>query len=232
MTRWSIVTAASLACLILALLVGSGPAPFGRLLLSAGLPGAAVPFLTDPGWRGAALYRAGRMEEAAEEFRAADALFNLGNAEVHTGRYAAALEAYDIARLAGDTRAGANFDLVAAFYAGLALDPDVPIAWFANKDDDTGEVVAAPVARGSARAAGEGDESTNTGALLGLPELRTLASGERVRKVFDDKFMVANRRWLATLSDVPGEYLAERIKHERKRREKLGLAQPEPEDPQ
>ncbi len=89
----------------------------------------------------------------------------------------------------------------------------------------------ASIAKGSARAAGTGDGATNSGALLGLPELQSNGARE-VRKVFDDKFMVANRRWLQTLSDVPGEYLAARIQHERKRRVKLGLAQPVPEDPE
>ena len=131
---------------------------------------------------------------------------------------------------AGDPRAAANFDLVAAAYAGLALDPEAPIAWFTEKDGGDGAVVRSFVARGDARAAGTGSGTTNTGALLGLPELESFGDG-RVRKVFDDQFMVANERWLETLSDVPGEYLAARISHERKRREDLGLLQPPPEDP-
>ena len=114
-------------------------------------------------------------------------------------------------------------------YAGLALDPETPIKWSADKDDDGPEMLA-PEAGGSARAAGSGAETTNAGALVGLPEL---ASRGRlgVRKVFDDKFMVANDRWLATLSDVPGDYLAARISHEFKRRRDLGLLPPDPEDP-
>jgi Ca-activated chloride channel family protein len=44
--------------------------------------------------------------------------------------------------------------------------------------------------------------------------------------------MVANTRWLTALEDVPGEYLAARIAMEYKRRKKLGLTPPEPEDPE
>jgi Ca-activated chloride channel family protein len=202
----------------------------GRVVMALGMPGRAATLFDDPAWRGVALYRLGDFESASEEFRRSGQRLNLGNSEVQAERYAAALEAYDIARLAGDPRAEANFDLVAAYYAGLALDPDVPIAWFTERDG-VGEAVQSFVAQGSARAAGEGDESTNFGALLGLPELQSHSDETAVRKVFDDKFMVANRRWLETLSDVPGEFLAARIAHEQKRRAKLGLTQPEPEDP-
>lgn len=218
-----------IACLATSFALG-GLAPVGRLFLGAGLPSMAVPFFSTPDWKGVAQYRAGRYAEAAKSFALADQMFNMGNAQVQQGKYAAALEAYDIARLSGDGDAAANFDLVAAYYAGLALDPDTPIAWFTEKDGD-GQIVKSSIAQGSARAAGAGDESTNTGALLGLPELATHGRVP-VRKVFDDKFMVANDRWLVTLADVPGEFLAARIKHEQKRRGKLGLAQPVPEDPE
>lgn len=230
-------TIAGLGAAFLALavvLAGGRPDPVGRVLLWAGMPGPAARLLEDPGWRGVAAYRAGRFEAAAEAFRAAGDWLNLGNAEVMAGRYAAALEAYDRARLGGDDRAAANFDLVAAFYAGRALSPDAQIAWFADREDLTGDPVAAPIAQGSARATSDGSETTNTGALPGLPELASHADPllqRAVRKVFDESFMVANDRWLATLSDVPGAYLAERIKQEHKRRAALGLSPPPPEDP-
>lgn len=217
----------ALAAALVAVVTG-GSAGFGRLALAAGLPDIAAPLLSDPGWRGVALYRAGRWDAAADAFRSAGDMHNLGNAEAHSGNYAAALEAFDTARAAGDPDASANFDLVAAYYAGLALDPDTPIAWWT--EDEDGPTEAAPVGEGSGRAAGTGSDSTNAGALLGLPELRGIGR-LGARRVFDDKFMVANRRWLAQLSDVPGEYLAARIAAERKRRADLGLAPPEPEDP-
>ena len=225
--RGAWIGGAAALCLGVSLLMG-GTAPLGRVLMGLGLPGLAAQVFNDPAWQGAALYRAGDFPAAADRFRQAGAVLNLGNAEVQSGRYAAALEAFDIARLKGDGRAAANFDLVAAYYAGLALSPDTPIAWFTERDGD--EVVQSSVAQGDARAAGVGDGTTNSGALLGLPELESHGEQQRVRKVFDDKFMVANRRWLQTLADVPGEYLAARIQHERKRRVRLGQAQPVPED--
>lgn len=225
--RW--ITIVALVALIGSALMGGG-APLGRVVMALGLPALAAPLFQDPGWKGAALYRAEDFDRAAAEFRSAGALLNLGNTDTHAGRYAAALEAFDAARMTGDPDADANFDLLAAFYAGLALDPDTGVAWFNEKDGSEGEVVKSSIAQGNARAAGAGDETTNTGALLGLPELESHGR-IGVRKQFDDKFMVANSRWLATLSDVPGEYLAARIKHEYKRRAKLGLGQPEPEDP-
>lgn len=231
MTRWSAFAAAALLCLGLAALLGGGTAPFGRLALALGLPGVAAPLFDDPRWRGVAEYRAGRFQAAADRFEASRDRFNLGNARAREGRYAAALEAWDGARLRGDDLAAANFDLMAAYYAGLALDPEAPIAWFTEKDGGDDPAVPSFVAQGNARAASTGDGTTNTGALIGLPELVSTEQ-ERVRRIFDDRFMVANERWLATLEDVPGAYLAARIAHERKRRRDLGLAPPEPEDPQ
>ena len=233
MRRAGLAALAGAVCLLAAILAAGGTgAAVGRALLWIGMPGAAASVLSDPAWRGVALYRAGDADGAAAAFREARDWLGLGNAEVLREDYAAALEAYDRGRLAGDDRAAANFDLVAAFYAGLALDPAAEVAWFATRDDLEGETVAAPIARGSARAASDGSAATNTGALIGLPELASSnLLQQAVRKVFDEKFMVANDRWLATLSDVPGEYLAERIRFERKRRAEAGLAPPDPEDP-
>ena len=64
----------------------------------------------------------------------------------------------------------------------------------------------------------------------GLPELESRGI-TGVRGVFDDRFMVADDRWLAQLEDVPGAYLDERIRFEAKRRADAGLTPPAPEDP-
>ncbi|MHA6345991.1 hypothetical protein [Roseivivax sp. CAU 1761] len=224
--RW--IALAALAAAALAVLL-DGAAPFGRALLGAGQAGAAASLLDDPDWRGAALYRAGDWDGAAAAFRDAGDAYHLGLAETRAGRYAAALEAFDRARAGGDRDAAANFDLVAAHYGGLALDPEAAISWAAERDR-AGATLAAPTGQGQGRAAASGDEATNAGALLGLPELESRGR-LGVRRVFDDKFIVANERWLEQLSDVPGEYLAARIAHEAKRRAALGLAPPPPEDP-
>lgn len=210
-------------CLVLSVVLG-GFAPMGRVLLSWGFPSLAQSLFDDPDWRGVAAFRAGLGSDAVNSFKGPDTAFNRGNAHVLAGEYAAALEAFDIATLhdTQDHEAEANFDLVASFYAGTKLNADVPIKWSEDKQGDT---VAADVGKGNARAAGSGDGVNNKGALVGLPEIES--SGLRVvRKVFDDKYMVANTRWLATLEDVPGAFLNERIKHEHKRRVKAGEAQP------
>lgn len=220
------IAAMGLVAFALAIFLG-GTAPFGRLALSAGLPNLAAELLADPNWRGIALYRANRMPEAAEVFRVAGAHYNLGNARVHQQEYASALEAYDIAIAGGDNDARANFDLVGGFYAGLGIDPEA-LGLFPERKD--GPKMDSFIGRGEGRAAGTGDEVTNANTMLGLAELDSRGR-LGVRRIFDDAFMVANDRWLAQLSDVPGEFLAARIAHERKRRAKLGLSPPEPEDP-
>ena len=119
---------------------------------------------------------------------------------------------------------------MAAFYAGLALEAGSAVEWFSERDQ-RGEAVESFEARGNARAAGEGTEVTNVGALIGLPELEGRGARE-TRKIFDDKFITADERWLETLADVPGAYLGARIRHEAKRRARAGEGQPEAEDPQ
>ncbi len=201
-----------------------GSAPLGRVLLASGLPGAAAMLFSDPYWRGVALYRAGDFTQAIEAFDAAEASYNRGNALVHTGAYAAALEAYDFALVREDPDARTNFQLVAAFYAGLALDPDALILMPRRKE---GPKVDSFVARGNARAAGTGDEANNT--MLGLAELDSRGR-LGVRRIFDDKFIIADKRWLAQLTDVPGEFLKARLLKEHKRRLKAGIAPPPAED--
>ncbi|MDK3075316.1 hypothetical protein QO034_19740 [Sedimentitalea sp. JM2-8] len=220
--------------LALALVAGSaliwGGAPFGRLALALGLPRIAVHLFSDPAWRGVSFYRAGAFEEAAAAFAEAGpaAAYNLGNAKAQQAAYAAALESYDLAMAyRDDPAAQANFDLVRSFYAGTRIDPGSIAFW---GQDRIGETVEAEIGRGAGRAAGTGEDVTNTGATIGLTALQSREQS-RVRKVFDDSFVVASPRWLVTLEDVPGAFLAARLNHEHKRRKKAGQGQPEAEDP-
>lgn len=223
MKALALIAAAATA---LALVLG-GTSGFGRVLLSAGMPALAAPLFEDAQWRGVALYRAGKLSEAAEAFAEAQAFYNLGTAQARDGKYSAALEAYDRVIPGGDDDARANFDLIAAYYASLGIDPEV-LGLFGERKE--GAIEDSFVAQGGARAAGTGDEVTNASAMLGNVELRSNAA-QAVRRVFDDRFMMADERWLQQLADVPGEYLAARILHERKRRKALGLDPPTPEDP-
>lgn len=214
------------AALALSLALG-GAAPIGRLLLAAGLPGLAARVLDDPQWRGVALYRAGNFDAAVAAFDDARDFYNLGNAETRRGRHAAALEAFDVAGSQGDPDAHANFDVVAAYYGGLGVDPD---AYLLMPRRGQGPKAESFVARGNALAAGTGSEATNTNTMLGLAALDSRGQ-LGVRRVFDDKFIIADERWLENLADVPGEYMSARIAAEHKRRVKAGLSPPKAEDP-
>ncbi|PKQ11788.1 MAG: hypothetical protein CVT70_12720 [Alphaproteobacteria bacterium HGW-Alphaproteobacteria-1] len=191
-----------------------GADPFGRVALALGVPRVAAALLGDPGWRGVAWYRAGELDRAARDFAKAGMMLNLGNAELRRGNPAAALEAYDQGRAAGDAQAAANFDLLAAFYAGTALDPDTIMAFPARAE---GPEMAAPIGRGDGRASGTGDGSTNSGPTPGIARLRSTGPIE-VRRVFADSHVAADARWLRQLRDVPGDYLKARIAQEHKRR--------------
>jgi Ca-activated chloride channel family protein len=220
--------------LSLALVAGSaliwGGAPFGRLALALGQPRIAVHLFSDPAWRGVSFYRAGAFAEAAGAFAKAGpaAAYNLGNAQAQQAAYAAALESYDLAMAyREDPEAQANFDLVRSFYTGTRIDPDSIAFWGKER---IGETVEAEIGRGAGRAAGTGEGVTNTGATVGLPALQS-RDQIGVRKVFDDSFVLANPRWLVTLEDVPGAFLAARLSHEYKRRKKAGQGQPEADNP-
>ncbi|WP_170335210.1 hypothetical protein [Ruegeria arenilitoris] len=222
--KWLALLGAAFVGLALAL---GGAAPFGRVALAIGANRVAVQLFSDPDWSGVALFRAGDFDAAALAFEEAGAIYNLGNTEVFRGRLAAGLEAYDQAIATGDTDAQANFDVVAAHYAGLQIDPEA-LGLFPERK--TGPQADSFIARGDARAAGTGSEVTNSNTMLGLAELDSRGR-LGVRRIFDDKFMVADERWLNQLSDVPGEFMVARIAQEHKRRAKLGLSPPEPEDP-
>ncbi len=227
--RW--ILAASAAALIgLAAALGGADA-FGRLALALGLPGPARALFQTPEWQATAAYRAAEFEAAAAGFaRAPGADFNTGVALARAGRYAAALEAFDrvLAGDPADAEAKANFELIERIYAGTAISMDAAFAIIHR--DDEGPVVEGPMGLGQVRAAGTGDEVHDGGTSLGMAELQSTGR-IGVRQQFDDKFMIANDRWLRTLADVPGEYLGARIAEERKRRAALGLAPPVPEDP-
>lgn len=202
----------------LALLLALGalrPDAVGRLLLGLGLPQLAQPLFHDPAWHGLAAAQAGDVDTARAALTEARDWLNLGTFEARQGRYAAALEAYDRGRLTGDAGAAERFDLLRAYYAALGVQAETPIHWAAEKD--TGVEAGSFIARGDARAAGQGVGVTNVQTTLGLPEL-TGTGLRQVRKVFDDAFVVADERWLVTLEDAPGKFLAARLKAEQKRR--------------
>lgn len=213
-----------LICLALGFALGGSNA-LGRIFLSLGQNKLAAAVFVDPAWQGIAEFRAGDFNTAAESFSHATLAFNRGNALAQSGAYAAALEAYDLAMAQGHAKARANFDLVSSYYAGLAIDPE-SLARFPKRE--TGPEMESFVAEGAGRASGTGTDATNSNTMLGLAELDTRGS-LGVRRIFDDKYMLADERWLQQLADVPGAYLQARISHEHKQRVAEGVS-PEPAD--
>lgn len=217
-----------LAVAAVAALVGAtlmdGKAAFGRLALRFGLPEVALPMLREDEWSGVAAYRAGDFDAAAAFFAKAGepGAFNRGNAHAMAGSYAAALVAYDAAIILNpeDSAARINSDIVTELYAGTKLE-GVPLRF--ERKEREGETVAAPVAQGGARAQGQGDDATNTGTSFDMPAI--LSSGvRRVPKIFDDKYIAANDRWLSSMQDEPGVYLRARLAEEKKQRDAAGVS--------
>jgi hypothetical protein len=89
----------------------------GRLLMSVHLPGLAARVFEDPAWRAAALYEAGRLDEAIALFRNGGrrASYNLGNALARSGDLQGAIAAYEEALRFNprDADAQANRSLIA-----------------------------------------------------------------------------------------------------------------------
>ncbi len=95
-----------------------GTAPFGRILLSIGLPQFALPLLTDVGWRGRALYKAGKYQQAADVFWSGGEpySFQRGDALARAGKLRPALEAFEteLADHPGNEAAAANKTLLSS----------------------------------------------------------------------------------------------------------------------
>ncbi|MDR7035507.1 MULTISPECIES: tetratricopeptide repeat protein [Methylobacterium] len=94
---------------------------FGRLLMGIGLPDLAARVISDPAWRGPALYEAGQYGEAAAIFRDGGRRnsYNLGNALARQGDFAGAVAAYDAALQFNprDADAQANRSLISRLLA-------------------------------------------------------------------------------------------------------------------
>jgi len=185
-----------------------GAAPFGRLALSLGLPSLAAPLLEDPLWKGVALYRQGRFNEAVAALREAGppGLYDRGNALAFAGRFGEAVEVYDahIYRLPYDEDARVNRALVAGM---------IEIVGEANAvENGMSDVLTA-------------GEQTVEEVKKGLTLEEAFARWqENVGREHDGQSIVASRQWLATLTDEPGRYIKLRIAAEHKRRIDGGTA--------
>lgn len=214
--------------LLLAVFAVQGTAPVGRALSALGLPGAALPLLSDPGDRGAALFRAGRYDEATDAFVAAKDPYNHGLAAAWAGDYAAALVAWEqvLARTPDDSQTRANHAVIEGLLASMEFQA---VARPDDKPDDI--TLLAEPGQGKARAASTGEGANNRKTGFWMPEI-TSEGLRRVPKMFDAQFIAANDRWLDTLEDQPGRYLKARLAAEQKARVAAGTALPPAEDPE
>ncbi|RAI04259.1 hypothetical protein DLJ53_07395 [Acuticoccus sediminis] len=196
-----------LALALVAALV-AGPAAFARLAYLAGYPGVALPFLSDPAVRGAALYDLGRYAEADDTFREIGrrVTYNRGNSLAVTGDYALSRAYFDAVLFANRFDAGArhNREVVAALvvpHEGEAM--------------GRGRIRAHLAEAGVEVAAFDPDN----------PQV-PVAAVDNFRKGVDARTVTANEDWLETLQDAPGEYLKKRLVAEYDRRRAAGRPAP------
>lgn len=215
--------------LLLLVLVVDGTRPLSRVALDLGLADLSVALTDDPELRGEAHFRAGRYEMAVDAFAEANQPYNLGLAAAWAGDYATALVAWDrvLAADPRDQETRANHKIVASLLAGMKFEP---MPRFKQREVE-GETVEADIGKGKGRAEGDGDAANNRKSGFWMPKVVTNGLRE-VPNIFDEQYVAADRRWLATLEDQPGVYLRARLAAQQKRREAAGAALPLPEDPQ
>ncbi len=198
--------------LVAAAIIWKGGLVLGRIALALDRPQLAASLLDDPGWRGAALYRMGRFEEATSSFREAgkSAFFNRANALARLGQYSEAVAFYDAVLFYNpdDHDARANRELVNALIDKAG---DIPL---------NGKFIpeGAELRDGSANA--EEDRRPSD-------YLYIWADNIRYRSVFRSGQVVsASEEWLESLTDDPGRYLKLRVAAEHERRRQAGTAMP------
>lgn len=193
---------------LLALLVLGGPTA-ARLAFLAGAPEVTLALTDDPGARGAALYEAGRFTQADAVFAGIGrgATYNRAATLAVTGDPALSVAYYDAVLFADrwDAEARRNRDVVATL-----VQPVIGEAM------GHGRIERLLVEDGVAVA---GFDAEN-------PTAPTVVPDQILRRPTDARALGADRAWLETLADAPGEYLARRLAAEYDRRVEQGLAAP------
>lgn len=189
----------------------------GRFALAFDRPKLAAGLFDDPGWRGAALYRMGRFEEAAANFREAgkSAFFNRANALARLGQYSEAVAFYDAVLFYNpdDHDARANRELVSAL---IDKSGNIPLNGKFIPED-------AELKVGSASSKEDRRPSDY---------LYIWADNIRYKSVFrSGQIVSASEEWLESLMDDPGRYLKLRVAAEHERRKQAGTAMPSGNDP-
>ncbi|MFD2441238.1 hypothetical protein ACFSS8_16135 [Paracoccus kondratievae] len=123
--RIPVLLTAGIICLALA-----GPQALGRLALLGGMPGLAVPLLSDPVEKGVALYRAGQYDRADKAFAASgrSQTYNRGLSLAAIGNYPLSVAYFDAVLFSNpaDAEARHNRDLVSAMYPPARGESVVP----------------------------------------------------------------------------------------------------------
>lgn len=197
--------------------LAAGPSAFGRLALALGWPSVAMGLLTDPAWRGIALYRAGRFREADEAFASMGqrATFNRATSLARLGDYALSIAYYDavLFRHPADQEARSNRALVASL-VDASLGEGLDARGLSIRELEVKRQAA--------------DEPTPRSDASRTP---TQEASLPVNPRFLAQSIVASRQWLATFEDEPGRYLKLRLAAEQRRRVEQGTAVPPGGDP-
>lgn len=188
-----------------------------RLALAFDRPQLAAGLSDDPGWRGIALYRMGRFEDAAASFREAgkSAFFNRANALAKQGLYLEAVAFYDAVLFYNPNNhdARTNRALVDALIDKAGAVPS------------NGKFIREDATTRDGPAASKDDRKPTD-------YLYIWADNIRYKSIFRSEQVVsASEEWLQSLIDDPGRYLKLRVAAEHERRRRAGTAMASGGDP-
>jgi Ca-activated chloride channel family protein len=193
--------------------VAAGPDAWAKLFWRLGAPDLALPLLTDAATRGAALYAAGRYDEADATFAAVGriATYNRGMTLAATGRYGLSVAYFDAVLFTDryDADARHNRQLV-----DTLVDREVGEAM------GHGRIKALLAEQGF-----EADTFDTDNPMAPIKQVDwTTDPDARKRDVTHDRTVAASEAWIASLADAPGEYLRARLAAELERRIESGEA--------
>jgi len=212
--RARLIAIAAAACALAA-----GPQAWGKLARQAGFPSLAVPLVSDPSARAAALYAAGRYAEADAGFAAVgrSATYDRGLTLAATGEYALSVAYFDAVLFANryDTEARHNRDTV------KALVPPV-----VGEAMGHGRIEAILAEAGIRAVAFDPDAPEQK---IVQTEVDPQRESNR-RPVTGDRTAAADTAWIDSLEDTPGAYLKARLAAEMERRRAEGEAHKEEPD--
>lgn len=197
--------------------LAAGPDAWAKMVWHLGAPGLALPLLTDEAARGAALYAAGRYDEADAAFAAVgrSATYNRGMTLAASGSYQLSVAYFDAVLFADryDADARHNRQVVSA------LVPPV-----VGEAMGHGRIKALLAEQGFEADTFDPDDPM---APIRKPDWVTDRDTLK-RDVTRDRTIAASADWIASLADAPGEYLKARLAAELERRVETGeAAEPE-----